>query len=420
MKKFITVIMAVSMIMSSLCYGEEIAVEGTTINYTEEFEKGNIVKVKGLEDIYIYTRPERDENGQNCKVLIDGKGNILSNEYEDIDNELSDDSTLTVKYYDSDKNTYIVKEYVVHQEEGVAYILKSTFGDNNFYYDLKGIRYDTKAEVIAAGKNEYVLAADEANPCVSVTDTDGQLEIEYGNATKTVPYKTPLLMINGDMVFDEMAVIKNGTTLVPMRIVSEKLGADVSWNDDIKTVVIVKGSTIINAAIGESYITVNGSSVTTDVPSEIINSRIYVPLRAIAQSFGADVGFYNEFYIPLVYVSTKGDKANISEAEAVDRARAHYFGRFLPAMYEHIKELYGVEENINQLNISEYFPFFKYKGEVKADFGKYYYVQLFENSVDGVLVDKFDGSCYPVSSFSLGVLRITKDEDFGAWALDYQ
>lgn len=89
--------------------------------------------------------------------------------------------------------------------------------------------------------------------------------------------------------FDTPPYIKGGRTVVPVRAITEGLGAEVSFNPETFEVTIVKGDTTIILSIGSNVAIVNGESVELDSQSEITNSRTYVPIRFIAETFGLTV-----------------------------------------------------------------------------------------------------------------------------------
>lgn len=95
--------------------------------------------------------------------------------------------------------------------------------------------------------------------------------------------------------FDTPPYIKGGRTVVPVRSITEELGADVLWDEVTQTVTITaEGSsattgTAIVLGINSKVVTVDGEVQTLDVEAEITNGRTYVPLRFIAETFGLDV-----------------------------------------------------------------------------------------------------------------------------------
>ena len=75
---------------------------------------------------------------------------------------------------------------------------------------------------------------------------------------------------------------------VPLRGVLEEMGAEVRWNPRNRTVVAShEGKTVRLPANGVT--TVNGREVSTNTPAFVEDGRVMVPLRFMAETFGADV-----------------------------------------------------------------------------------------------------------------------------------
>ena len=91
------------------------------------------------------------------------------------------------------------------------------------------------------------------------------------------------------MTFDSDPYIENGTTRVPMRAIFEGLGAAVDYDGATKTVTAQKGDTKIELVIGSDNALVNGKENKLLVPAEIKNSRTMVPLRFVSEALGAQV-----------------------------------------------------------------------------------------------------------------------------------
>lgn len=85
-------------------------------------------------------------------------------------------------------------------------------------------------------------------------------------------------------------IMENDRTLVPLRAVFETMGAEVLWDEATQTVTAVRDNTTIELTVGSSTLYKNGQAVMTlDVPAKKVNDRTMVPVRAIAESFGAQV-----------------------------------------------------------------------------------------------------------------------------------
>ncbi len=108
------------------------------------------------------------------------------------------------------------------------------------------------------------------------------------------------VIVNGetiDFTGDQAPVIVDERTLVPFRAVFEKMGADVEWYADTQTCEATYGSITVTLTIGENVMYIgDGTTVTVDVPAQIINDRTMVPIRVISEGIGAVVGWDNDTY----------------------------------------------------------------------------------------------------------------------------
>lgn len=103
------------------------------------------------------------------------------------------------------------------------------------------------------------------------------------------------IKINGEtMEFETVSYIKNNRTMVPMRAIFEALGATVSWDNNTRTAIGVKDGIEVKITIGENALYKNGEAITLDAVAEITNDRTMVPVRAISEAFGAEVTWDNE------------------------------------------------------------------------------------------------------------------------------
>jgi iron complex transport system substrate-binding protein len=95
---------------------------------------------------------------------------------------------------------------------------------------------------------------------------------------------------------DVSPFIENGRTMVPARLFSENLGAVVNWDDAAQTVTIQGQDVSVKLTIGKNEAVVNGKNKTIDVAPVVLSGRTIVPLRFIAEAFGADVNWdYSAF-----------------------------------------------------------------------------------------------------------------------------
>jgi phosphate transport system substrate-binding protein len=77
--------------------------------------------------------------------------------------------------------------------------------------------------------------------------------------------------------------------MVPMRVIFEALGAYLVWDDATRTVTATKAANSIRLTIGQPSATLNNRAVSLEQPAQIINNRTLVPLRFVSEALGAQV-----------------------------------------------------------------------------------------------------------------------------------
>lgn len=116
-----------------------------------------------------------------------------------------------------------------------------------------------------------------------------EIENEYINATAISVEK--IFSTTLKFKFDTPPIIYENRTLIPVRAVTESLGASVVWYPKEKKVSIKKDSTTIQLYIDNKNVTVNEDEKEIDVPAKIFNNRTYVPLRFVAEEFSLDIQY---------------------------------------------------------------------------------------------------------------------------------
>jgi N-acetylmuramoyl-L-alanine amidase len=98
------------------------------------------------------------------------------------------------------------------------------------------------------------------------------------------------LSFNGKPLQPEvMPRLSGNTTLVPIRIVSEQMGAKVTWFGDVRKVSVELGNIKTLLTIDSKVASVNGTSTTLESPAIIVEGKTLVPVRFVAEQLGLQV-----------------------------------------------------------------------------------------------------------------------------------
>ena len=153
------------------------------------------------------------------------------------------------------------------------------------------------------------------------------------------------VILNGNEISDITLENISDRNLMPLRAISELMGASVYWFDDDKSIQIVSGDRMIRYAIGNDHFTPYGLSDGTfkefetlplpnNVAPQIIGDKTYIPLRAAvaalllntpdeinSETLSADIPdkfTYNDGNINITY-STPTDYAKIADVKSDEK-----------------------------------------------------------------------------------------------------
>jgi outer membrane biosynthesis protein TonB len=90
------------------------------------------------------------------------------------------------------------------------------------------------------------------------------------------------------------ALVRGHTILVPLRSMFEQMGATVSYDPASKTVDVSKPGSDIKVTVGKPEVIINGESRPLDVPPIVYHGTILVPVRVISEGMGAYVQWVPE------------------------------------------------------------------------------------------------------------------------------
>lgn len=155
-------------------------------------------------------------------------------------------------------------------------------------------RFEGKIELIKSGTNvlDFILIDPAGNitrknigviwsPRVNIELVIGKIEAKVNDLTKTLDYPP---------------FIYNGRTMVPLRFISESIGAVVEWDSIVRIVTITLEDSlgtkkVLKISPDSNVASLNGKPYEMDTLPLIRNGRVYVPIRFIMEAFGAKVNW---------------------------------------------------------------------------------------------------------------------------------
>ena len=105
-----------------------------------------------------------------------------------------------------------------------------------------------------------------------------------------------LLVDGNDITASSNPIIENDRVLVPLRFITEEIGATIAWNEEARTVRVEKGNQTLLLWIDSRLVSYNGgeSYQLSDVAPKIINDRTYVPIRLVSNALGVGISWDGE------------------------------------------------------------------------------------------------------------------------------
>ncbi len=114
-------------------------------------------------------------------------------------------------------------------------------------------------------------------------------KVEYNFVFSNGAYMAPeglSVYVNGELL-DVSPVMVNDRVMVPLRVIFEKLGASVTYDNGVVTA--VSGNSVIKHTVGEAVVLVNGQVMQFDTPSTIIDGRTMIPARMVYNAIGGNM-----------------------------------------------------------------------------------------------------------------------------------
>ena len=166
-------------------------------------------------------------------------------------------------------------------EEGTLYEMEN-YTSSNGNFKLKKLYEDVQSVVSGGIYYAAVLKDGEiVSDKITLSSDDWILGIDIRVGGKYVDC-------------DVQPYIKNDRTMVPIRAISEALGAEVGYDDATKTAIITKDGKTVKVTMDSSDAYVDDTVVALDAPAENVGGRIFVPVRFVSEGLGCSVKWVAE------------------------------------------------------------------------------------------------------------------------------
>lgn len=114
---------------------------------------------------------------------------------------------------------------------------------------------------------------------------------QWMRRTGRIVIGSPMAFVKSEPIVLEAApfVTATGHTMVPVKVISEIAGTEAKWNAETNEASFEADGRTVVVTIGSTVAVVNGERVEMPEPAAIVNGRTFVPLRFITENLGADV-----------------------------------------------------------------------------------------------------------------------------------
>jgi hypothetical protein len=173
---------------------------------------------------------------------------------------------------------------------------------------------------------------------------------------------------------DSPPVILSGRTVVPISVIADSFGAKVDWEAKTQTIQIHYIDRSIQLQIGNAEATqvVDGEEkfITLDSPPIIMNGRTMVPLRFIAECFGAEIEWDSVTQV-VSLKAYKPSSKNIEPSAFIQSAPSLQKTELFSAQAQIPSFVLSCQESEDGLFVATKFGIHQYQGEEKISFTPY-------------------------------------------------
>jgi hypothetical protein len=162
-------------------------------------------------------------------------------------------------------------------------------------YEGAAGKLDIRVTILTKLKGEVIIMFKKIIATVVVLSVIISSVTAFAATELPAPVKGQMMIdviVNGQKVKfpdTEPFIDANSRTMVPVRFVSEKLGAAVTWDIPTQTATIKYGTKEIIMPVNSKVVKVDGVDITLDTEAVLTEGRTMVPLRFVSEALGSKI-----------------------------------------------------------------------------------------------------------------------------------
>ncbi|WP_141695430.1 copper amine oxidase N-terminal domain-containing protein, partial [Paenibacillus polymyxa] len=142
------------------------------------------------------------------------------------------------------------------------------------------------------------------------------------------PISVNAVNVNGKFIATDVSpIIKDGRVLVPIRTLAS-LGVTYQWDSKSQSALITKGTDQIKLTANKKEAFKNNKTVQVDVPVQVTQGRILVPIRFVSENFGYKASY--EKLRSILFIQDGNYKVDQENLQAEDLQAARQAAISLP------------------------------------------------------------------------------------------
>ncbi|MDR7855471.1 stalk domain-containing protein [Tissierella sp.] len=219
----------------------------------------------------------KKERSDDSKKIIDfGLNNFYTQEVLEKGEVLS--------YYQITSDEYIPIEFLAKDTLSILSPKNTDIAKNK---EVIFQNFDFNKDILNSGEIQSILRLKDG------TETEISLIANRGIS---------VYIDDNPIIFDQaIPMVKDGSTLVPLRLIAEHLGVNIEWDQSNKAIICEKDNIRFKLIVDSKIAIINNKFVTLDIAPQVIQGNAMVPARFIAEALGMEIEWDSDIRAVKIY-----------------------------------------------------------------------------------------------------------------------